>query len=165
MNFPAQYFRAGVGAVIINDAGLVLALARADIPDAWQLPQGGLEADEEPLQAVFREIAEETAIPAADLQLLQASPEPLVYELPPAARRVKTGRGQVQYWFFFRFHGSDQAIDVLPGGEFSCWQWLSLTTLLEATGDFRKPVYRRLLEQFRQLPAPAAFGQACSGSS
>ncbi len=52
MNFPAQYFRAGVGAVIINDAGLVLALARTDIPDAWQLPQGGLEADEEPLQAV-----------------------------------------------------------------------------------------------------------------
>ena len=165
MNHPAQYFRAGIGAVIINDAGLVLALARADIPDAWQLPQGGLEADEEPLQAVYREIAEETAIPAADLQLLLASPEPLVYELPPAARRVKTGRGQVQYWFFFRFHGSDQAIDVLPGGEFRCWQWLSLATLLESAADFRKPVYRRLLAQFAQLTASIIADPACPGSS
>ncbi|MBU0910692.1 MAG: RNA pyrophosphohydrolase [Proteobacteria bacterium] len=165
MNLPAQYFRAGVGAVIVNDAGLVLALERADIPAAWQMPQGGLEADEEPLRAVFREVAEETAIPAHDLQLMQASPELLVYELPPAARRVKTGRGQVQYWFFFRFHGSDQAIDVLRGGEFRCWHWMAFESLLDAAADFRKPVYRRLIEQFRHLPMPGAEGPACTHSS
>jgi len=149
MHFPAQYFRAGVGAVITNAQGLILALERADIPDAWQLPQGGLEAVEEPLQAAFREIAEETAIPAGELQLLQASPELLVYELPPAARNVKTGRGQVQYWFLFSFSGRDEVIDVGSGGEFRSWQWMPFASLVEAAADFRKPVYRRLMRQFR----------------
>ena len=151
MSFPAQYFRAGVGAVIVSDAGLVLALERADIPGAWQLPQGGLDADEEPLPAVFREIGEETAIPANALHLLQTSPELLVYELPPAARRENTGRGQAQYWFFFRFHGHDQLIDPLQGGEFRSWKWMAFTSLLESVADFRKPVYLRLFAQFNQL--------------
>ena len=62
MKSPAQYFRAGVGAAIVNRGGLVLALERADIPGAWQLPQGGLKASESPLQAVFREVKEETGL-------------------------------------------------------------------------------------------------------
>src|SRR4029079_13769297 len=109
---PAQYFRAGAGAAIVDSKGLVLALQRADIAGAWQLPQGGLEASEEPLPAALREISEETGIRAQDLTLLAIYPEPLVYELPVSARSEKTGRGQVQYWFLFRFHGSEQSIDV-----------------------------------------------------
>jgi putative (di)nucleoside polyphosphate hydrolase len=73
MNLPAQYFRAGVGAVIVNTRGLILALERADIPNACQLPQGGLEAVEEPLQAAFREVAEETAITESALELVHSS--------------------------------------------------------------------------------------------
>lgn len=166
MNFPAQYFRAGVGAVIVNDAGLVLALERVDIPEAWQLPQGGLEAGEEPLQAVFREMAEETAIPASVLQLVVASPELLVYELPPMARSKKTGRGQVQYWFFFRFLGSDDAIDVRSGGEFRSWQWMPFANLLESAADFRKPVYRRLREEHHcYFSKPEVAGADSTGSS
>jgi hypothetical protein len=53
MTEPTQYFRTGAGAVIANAAGFVLAFERADIPGAWQLPQGGLEAGEEPLQAIL----------------------------------------------------------------------------------------------------------------
>jgi len=166
MNFPAQYFRAGVGAVIVNDAGLVLALERADIPAAWQLPQGGLEAGEEPLQAVFREVAEETAIPAGALQLGHASPDLLVYELPPVARSKKTGRGQVQYWFFFRFIGSDAAIDLWSGGEFRSWQWMPFANLLESAVDFRKPLYRRLVEKYHfYFSKPEVAGADSTGSS
>jgi putative (di)nucleoside polyphosphate hydrolase len=149
MSSPAQYFRAGVGAVVVNSSGLVLALERADIPDAWQLPQGGLENGEEPLQAAFREIAEETGITQTDLELLDAYPEPLVYELPANARSEKTGRGQVQYWFLFGFHGSDDAVDVRSGAEFRAWKWMSFQSLLHTAADFRQPVYRKLADRFR----------------
>ena len=153
MSSPAQYFRAGVGAVIINAGGLTLALERADIPDAWQLPQGGLEASEEPLQAVFREVAEETGISEKELELLDTYPGLLVYELPAGARSEKTGRGQVQYWFLFRFCGSENAIDVESGGEFCAWTWLPFDSLFNSVADFRKPVYRQLVEQFQDYIA------------
>ena len=150
MSLPAQYFRAGVGSVIINDSGLILVLERADVPGAWQLPQGGLELSEEPLQAVLREVAEETGIPRNVLELLESYPEPLVYELPPSARSEKTGRGQVQYWFLFRFNGDDRAIDVKRSSEFRTWKWMTYHRLIHSAADFRKPVYRRLAEQFRK---------------
>ena len=156
MSLPAQYFRAGAGSVIINGAGLVLALERADVPGAWQLPQGGLEADEEPLRAACREVFEETRIPGSDLELLDSFPEPLAYELPASLRSHKTGRGQVQYWFLFRFNGSDAAIDVTSGGEFRSWKWLRFQSLLDSAVDFRKPVYERLAQRFAPYLAPSA---------
>ena len=146
MSSPAQYFRAGIGAVILNGKGLILALERADMPGAWQLPQGGLEASEDPLQGALREVAEETGISESDLELLDAYPEPLVYELPASARSKRTGRGQVQYWFLFRFQGVDNVIDVKRGGEFRSWKWMPFDTLLNSAADFRKPVYQRLAE-------------------
>jgi putative (di)nucleoside polyphosphate hydrolase len=158
MGLPAQYFRAGVGAVIVNGQGLILALERADIPDAWQLPQGGLDAGEEPLPAARREVAEETGILPGDLQLLASCPEPLAYELPAGMRSARTGRGQVQYWFLFRFHGPDSVIDVGSGGEFRAWRWMEFEALLQAAKKFRRPLYHRLLEQFR----PAMSGIAAS---
>ncbi|MBI5557027.1 MAG: RNA pyrophosphohydrolase [Deltaproteobacteria bacterium] len=153
MGLPAQYFRAGVGAVIVNARGLALVLERADIPGAWQLPQGGLESSEDPLQAAFREIAEETGIMKSDLELLAVCPDLLAYELPPGARTAKTGRGQAQYWFLFRFRGLDSTIDVESGGEFRCWQWMPLQSLLNVAADFRKPVYHRLVQQFQGYAA------------
>ena len=148
MGFPSQYFRAGSGAVIINDRGYVLALERIDIPGAWQMPQGGLDADEEPLQAAYREVAEETGIVQNNLELLDSYPEPLAYELPLNARRKKTGRGQALYWFLFRFTGNENLINAEPGGEFIKWQWMSFQDLLETTVYFRKPVYQKLYDRF-----------------
>jgi putative (di)nucleoside polyphosphate hydrolase len=145
---PAEYFRVGVGAVIIDRKGLVLALERAGIAGAWQFPQGGLKKGEEPIAAVYREIAEETGIAEGGLELLESAPEPLAYELPPQARSSKTGRGQVQYWFLFRFHGQESAINVEQGGEFRAWQWLPFPEIMQKTVEFRRPVYRRLAEMF-----------------
>jgi putative (di)nucleoside polyphosphate hydrolase len=145
---PAEYFRAGVGAVIIDGNGLVLALERMGIAGAWQFPQGGLKSGEEPLAAVYREIAEETGIAEGGLELLESAPEPLAYELPLEARSSKTGRGQVQYWFLFRFRGQESAINLERGGEFRAWQWLPFHELLQKAVEFRRPVYRRLAELF-----------------
>jgi putative (di)nucleoside polyphosphate hydrolase len=153
MKRPAEYFRAGVGAVIIDGRGLVLALERAGMAGAWQLPQGGLKGGEEPLDAVCREISEETGISQGELELLDTAPEPLAYELPPQARSRKTGRGQVQYWFLFRFRGQESAIDLEGGGEFRAWQWLPFPELLQKTVEFRRPLYRRLAELFGEYLA------------
>ena len=153
MKIPKQYFRAGVGAVIINEIGHVLALERIDIPGSWQLPQGGLKSAEEPLRAAFREIAEETGIDESDLELLDSYPEPLAYELPPSARSAKTGRGQVQYWLLFRFNGRDDNIDVRRGAEFRSWKWMAFESLIKLTVDFRKPVYRKLADRFSAIIA------------
>ena len=79
---PAQYFRAGAGALYEPRDRYVLAIERADVAGAWQLPQGGLDEDEDPLDAAYREIAEETGVEKVELEFLRACPEPLVYELP-----------------------------------------------------------------------------------
>ena len=68
-------FRAGVGAVLINQKGEVLAFERINIKDAWQFPQGGLEIDEKPLDAVYRELTEETSILPQHLKLIDTYPE------------------------------------------------------------------------------------------
>jgi putative (di)nucleoside polyphosphate hydrolase len=145
---PSQYFRAGAGAVIIDRRGLVLALERSDTPAAWQLPQGGLKPSERPLDAVFREVKEETGISKHDLDVVDAYPEPLAYELPDDAWSKKTGRGQVGYWFLLRFSGTDDAIDLQDASEFSSWQWIPFERLVTAVVEFRKHVYRRLNERF-----------------
>ena len=91
-----QTFRAGVGAIILGKQGNVLAFERRDFPGSWQFPQGGLEEGESTMEAVKREIHEETGIRAGDLELLAAASRPLAYELPEKARTKKLGRGQVQ---------------------------------------------------------------------
>jgi len=143
---PAQYFRAGAGAIIVNNEGYVLAIERADIAGAWQLPQGGLDEDEEPLDAAYREIAEETGIEKADLEFLKAYPEPLIYELPREARSKKTGRGQALYWFLFHFHGNPRA--WTPTRESRGSQWMPLGRVVDGATTFRKPMYARLAQEF-----------------
>ena len=141
-----SFFRAGAAAVISNDAGQILCFERADHPGAWQLPQGGLKDLEEPLQAVYREIFEETALASNQLALLDAHPEPLAYELPAELRNPEVGRGQVLYWFLFRFLGQESSIELSRGKEFRSWQWLSFSRLLEIVVAFRHPVYRRVAD-------------------
>jgi putative (di)nucleoside polyphosphate hydrolase len=144
-----QTFRAGAGAVIFNKNGKVLGLERKDIPGAWQLPQGGLEENELPLEAVKREVREETGILAKDLELLSAESRLLAYELPLEARSKKTGRGQVQYWFLFRFTGQDEAITLGDEKEFRAWKWMSMDKLTSKVVAFKQPVYRALAKDFK----------------
>jgi len=146
---PAVFFRAGVGAVIRDRRGRVLACERANIPGAWQMPQGGIEHGETPLAAAWREIREETGIRKRRLKLVQSCPEPLAYELPPRFRSRKTGLGQVQYWFLFDFRGEDGDIDLGEDGEFRAWRWMRFDALVEAAIPFRRALYRRVGGCFR----------------
>jgi putative (di)nucleoside polyphosphate hydrolase len=142
---PARYFRAGVGAVLVNEQGLVLALERTGVRGAWQLPQGGLEEGEDPEAAVFREIEEETGISRSALTPWARYPELLAYELPPKLQKPKTGMGQVLYWFFFKYAGPP-VLELPPDGEFRRASWRSFERIAREVADFRKSAYARLNE-------------------
>jgi putative (di)nucleoside polyphosphate hydrolase len=144
---PSRFFRAGVGAVIANDHGQVLACERRDIAGSWQFPQGGLKNGEAPLEAVRREILEETGITADRLRLMSECPDLMAYELPKAAWSHKTGRGQVQRWFLFEYRGKP-AIVLPPDGEFIAYAWRPFEEVERRTAEFRRPVYKRLRECF-----------------
>lgn len=139
-------FRAGVGIAVFDAGGRVLALERSAVPGGWQLPQGGIEDDEEPVDALWRELREETGLTRDDVRVIAELPEWLGYELPAEYRSAKTGRGQVHKWFLLR--ASDDDIPVrtgtTPDSEFRAWRWIDLAELAEQTVAFRRPVYRRL---------------------
>jgi putative (di)nucleoside polyphosphate hydrolase len=141
-----QHFRANVGIVVTNRRGEVLALERSDVRDAWQLPQGGLRQGEEPREAALRELREETGLREEDVEFVTEHPEWLAYELPERLRSAKTGRGQVQKWFVFRFRGSEKAIRLADtrSREFCASRWVRLERLASEVVAFRRGVYRRL---------------------
>lgn len=148
---PSQTFRAGVGAIIVDGEGKVLALERKGFSGAWQLPQGGLEVGEEPRKAVEREINEETGINEKDLERLSEEPPLLAYELPKSMRSKKTGRGQAQLWFLYRFKGSNLSITLGDKKEFQQWEWMpmeELVTRVKRSAPFRVAVYQELAKCF-----------------
>jgi putative (di)nucleoside polyphosphate hydrolase len=147
MPSTSQYFRANAGILVVNHQGKVLVLQRADVPGAWQLPQGGIDEGEEPDTAALRELGEETGIDPSAVTLVAEYPEWLTYELPEKLRNQKTGRGQTQRWFVFRFDGDDSAIELRQyKQEFSSFDWVTPTDVVKLAADFRAGVYKKLVD-------------------
>lgn len=153
-------YRPNVGAVLFNAAGLVLVARRADLPNAegaaggWQLPQGGIDAAEDPAVAVLRELAEEIGTDRAEIIGEHAAW--LTYELPDALLGKALGgryRGQKQRWFALRFLGTDADIrlDADPHPEFDAWRWADLGELPALAVDFKRPVYQILAASFARF--------------
>ena len=128
----------------------MLAFERKKIPGSWQFPQGGLDEGESLLEGVTREIREETGIDESHLELLEIVPDWLVYELPEELRKKKTGRGQAQKWFLFRFTGTEDDITLGDGKEFRAWEWVSMETLISRVVDFKKPIYLQVETFFKR---------------
>lgn len=143
------WFRAGVVAIVRHpDLQRVLAFERADAPGSWQLPQGGLSEGELPVEAVWRELMEETGLGRDHVELLAEFPDWVVYELPDSIRAVKSGRrdrlGQAQRWFLFQ--AADEALEPTPDGrEFLAWQWVDPEWLMGHVPDWRRDAYQRVL--------------------
>jgi putative (di)nucleoside polyphosphate hydrolase len=150
---PKQYFRAAAGALIVNNKGQVLAVERMDVADAWQLPQGGLETSEAPGRAAVREAVEEAGIRARDLELIRPYSEPLAYELPPKLRTKKTGRGQVLYWFLFKYRGANDLPAASPNHEIRDRRWMTFARVIQKAAPFRRPMYARLALEFKDYLA------------
>lgn len=152
----SQYFRAGVGAVIVNAKGQVLTLERSDTAGAWQFPQGGIDDQEEPITSVYREIHEETGITSDLLNFIRPYPHLLSYELPLQWRSPKIGRGQTQQWYFFHFLPADDSITLPHPGEFINWRWMTFPELIPLVADFRKHIYHCLAQEFAKIHTPGA---------
>jgi len=149
-------YRPNVGAALFNRNGQVFVARRADLPNAegapggWQLPQGGIDAGEDPRAAVLRELAEEIGTDKA--AIIGEHPEWLTYDLPPHLVGVALRgrwRGQRQRWFALRFTGQDSDIDIATKHpEFSAWRWVPRVELPKLIVEFKRPVYEAVVEIF-----------------
>ena len=146
-------YRLAVGIMLLNRVGEVLVARRIDMPTmpAWQMPQGGIDPGETPLQTAWRELKEEIGTDKAEL--LAESHGWLRYDLPAdLARGVWGGRyrGQRQKWFAMRFTGSDADIDLATEHpEFDAWRWLRPEQLPEVIVPFKRQLYIDILAEFR----------------
>lgn len=142
-----QVFRAGVVLVVRRENGDLLAFERLDVPGAWQLPQGGLDENEEPLEAAWRELAEETGLGTEDVRLVHELAEWIAYEWPAEIRpRVKDGRhrrGQIQKWYLFGVVPDREIVPRPDGVEFGAWRWMSPRDLIAGLPEFRRDCYAR----------------------
>jgi putative (di)nucleoside polyphosphate hydrolase len=149
-------YRPCVGVMIINDAGHIWSGRRIDnAANAWQMPQGGVDPGEALLDAAYREMGEETAIPKENTELLAAMETPLKYDLPyDLVPKLWKGRfrGQEQRWFLMHFKGPDSLINIeTEEPEFSHWQWMPYGSLIESIVPFKRDVYEAVWTEFGPL--------------
>jgi putative (di)nucleoside polyphosphate hydrolase len=147
----ATEYRRGVGVMLLNRDGNVFVGRRIDVGgEAWQMPQGGIEPGEEPLDAAWRELKEE--IGTAKAELIAESAGWYRYDLPPnLVEKARHGRwrGQLQKWFVMRFLGSDDEIDVdTVAPEFSAWKWVPPAEVPLIVVEFKRRLYRDLMAEF-----------------
>ena len=158
-------YRPCVGIMVLNRDGLVWAGRRIAEDDSemagavklWQMPQGGIDAGEDPLPAARRELYEETGM--RSVTLLAEAPRWIDYDLPREVLGIALKgkfRGQTQKWFAFRFEGEEReiAINPPPGGheaEFDQWAWKPMAQLPELIVPFKRQVYVQVVAAFRHL--------------
>lgn len=152
-----QSFRAGVVIVVRRDDGHLLAFERKEPRGAWQLPQGGIDPGETPVDAAWRELGEETGLDSTHVRMVDELTDWIAYEWPEHIRRDDPVRGQVQRWFLFGVvrddHDDGHAHHVTPrpdGHEFVAWKWITPHDLVDRVIDWRRPAYQRAFS--RLLP-------------
>ena len=145
-------YRPCAGVCLTNPAGLIWVGERLDFPGAWQMPQGGIDAGEDPEAAAFRELTEETGLPASSVRVIDRLAQPVAYDLPPElATKMWKGRyrGQAQHWVRMEYDGPDDAVDLDHHvREFARWRWMAGPDVLDAIVPFKRDVYVRVLGGF-----------------
>lgn len=154
-------YRPCVGIMLLNKDGKVWIGRRAmdrvvqqDEPGSWQMPQGGIDAGEDPLPAALRELEEETGISQVDV--IGESEGWFSYDLPAhLLGKALKGKycGQKQKWFAMRYLGSDDEIDLSQAedDEFDAWRWEDAQVLPDLIIEFKRPVYEQVIEAFAHL--------------
>lgn len=162
---PIKPYRPNVGIALFNAGGEVLIARRYknDGPEIilpgleWQMPQGGIDPDEDPRQTAQRELYEETGV--TSVSYLGETPGWMAYEFPPydgPPHRFSVFRGQQQKWFAFRFTGDESEIELLTPrngmpAEFDAWRWERLERVADLVVPFRRDVYLSVAQAFARF--------------
>lgn len=157
-------YRPNVGIVLMHPDGR-LFWARRVRRDGWQFPQGGMNTDETPVEAMYRELHEETGLSAAHVDVLGATPGWLRYRLPSRAVRRDDKLvciGQKQVWFLLRLTGKEEDVrlDLTEKPEFDTWRWVDFWYPLDHVVTFKRSVYASALAHL----APVARGLCGPGA-
>jgi putative (di)nucleoside polyphosphate hydrolase len=147
-------YRLNVGVILFNKDGQVFMGERSDNPGSWQLPQGGIDNDEEYESAARRELFEETGIQNAEIIRMMESY--LTYDFPiylVDKDIYLMYKGQKQKWVAMRFLGEDKDIDLNchHEKEFCSWKWVDLKDITETIVPFKKHIYDALIVEFKDI--------------
>jgi len=146
--------RLGVGVVLLNSDNKVFVGKRIDNPvNFWQMPQGGVNDNENLLCAANRELKEETGVES--VKFIKEIDNWLTYELPKnLLGKIWKGkyRGQKQKWFIMRFVGNEEEINIkTKNAEFLEWKWIDANQLLNVVIDFKLDVYKSIVKELNIL--------------
>ena len=146
--------RIGVGIIVLNKENKVFVGKRKDNPfDKWQMPQGGVDKNENLLSAMRRELTEETSIKS--IEIIKEFDFWLQYELPKnLVGKIWKGkyRGQKQKWFIMKFNGNDKEINLRTHKpEFLDWKWINISDLTKVAVDFKLDVYKKIQKHLNLL--------------
>jgi len=150
---PRDY-RPNVGMMIINQKKEIFVGKRIDHPsNFWQMPQGGIDAQEIPSIAALREMEEEVGIKKNNVDLLTESKDWYYYSIPSdLAKTLWKGKykGQRQKWFLYKFKGTDKDVNIhTEHPEFSDYKWVTKDFLVPNIVPFKKKIYEKLLLEFK----------------
>lgn len=146
-------YRPAAGVMLLNREGKVFVAQRRDSTlEAWQMPQGGLDAGEDAQAGALRELEEETGIPHGKVEIVARCPVELTYDLPDdLVGKMWKGkwRGQRQTWFLLRFTGEDEDVNLETAEpEFRAWKWADPAELPALIVPFKKKLYEDVLKAF-----------------
>jgi putative (di)nucleoside polyphosphate hydrolase len=156
-------YRPCAGMAVFNRQGLVFIGRRIDGPEhvdevhAWQMPQGGIDGNEDPYKGALRELQEETNI--RSVEKLGEIKDWIYYDIPrEIAGQAWKGkyRGQKQKWYALRFTGKESEIDIAePAGghdpEFVEWRWEPLSNTPDLIVPFKRAAYERVVAEFSKF--------------
>ena len=154
MNKKKLPLRIGVGVIVLNTENKIFVGKRKDNPiDKWQMPQGGINKNENFLNGMKRELYEETSI--KNIKILKELDGWFEYELPKNLLGIiwkGKFRGQKQKWFVVRFTGKESEINLkTKHPEFIEWKWVEMEELPKIIVDFKKEVYVKLLIELKKI--------------
>lgn len=148
-------YRANVGIILSNKSGRLFWCKRAG-QDAWQFPQGGIQRNETPRQAMYRELKEETGLLPEHVKVMGFTKRWLRYRLPSYLVRRHCSPcciGQKQIWFLLRLLGSEELVnlDCTAKPEFDRWRWVDYWHPVHEVVFFKRSVYERALNELAPL--------------
>ena len=146
--------RNGVGIVLLNNNNKIFVAKRIDNPkNFWQMPQGGVDKNENLLNAAYRELKEETSI--ENVKLIKELDGFMTYELPSNLIGIiwkGRYRGQKLKWFVMRFLGNDNEINInTKKPEFLDWKWIELDKITEVVVKFKLEVYKKVKKEIKKI--------------